>query len=109
MTGSNHVEQSKCSTAGMVTFSLGLISGTFSALFCKMAYDTSATGLDGKQKLFAKPMMMLLLMFTAMAPAIVFWLIQQAMRKPHEREVSFLPRILALNNFENHLSHSLLL
>ena len=60
-----------------MTFSLGLVAGTFSALTCKMAYDTSAVGLNGEDKLFAKPIMMLLLMFAAMVPAIFFWLFQQ--------------------------------
>lgn len=55
-----------CSTGGIVTFALGLVAGTFSALLCKMAYDTTATGLNGEDKAFAKPIMMLLLMFAGM-------------------------------------------
>jgi len=72
-----HHENAQCSTAGFVTFVLGLVSGTFSALSCKIAYDTYSTGVNGHEKVFAKPIMMLLLMFAAMVPAIFFWLIQQ--------------------------------
>ena len=55
----------KCSTGGIVVFVLGLVSGTFSPLLCKMAYDSRSIGIDGQEKLFAKPIMMLLLMFAA--------------------------------------------
>ena len=55
----------KCSNGGIIVFVLGLVSGTFSALLCKMAYDSRSIGIDGQEKLFAKPIMMLLLMFTA--------------------------------------------
>lgn len=75
-----------CSTAGFVTFVLGLISGTFSALLCKMAYDTQSVGLDGTEKVFAKPIMMLTLMFAGMSPAIGFWLIQQSMLPESQRD-----------------------
>jgi drug/metabolite transporter (DMT)-like permease len=82
-----HIESAKCSTAGAVTFGIGLLSGTFSALFCKMAYDTQSVGLDGEtEKYFAKPMMMLLIMFAAMTPAMSFWYIQQSMLKPDDRD-----------------------
>jgi hypothetical protein len=37
-----------CSFKGSVTFLLGLTFGTFSALLCKMAYDTKAEGLNGE-------------------------------------------------------------
>jgi drug/metabolite transporter (DMT)-like permease len=85
--GEGHVETAKCSTSGAVTFGIGLISGTFSALFCKMAYDTQSVGLDGEtEKDFAKPMMMLLLMFAAMTPAMSFWYIQQSFLKPEDRD-----------------------
>ena len=79
-------EPSSCSNIGFATFAIGLVAGTFSALLCKMAYDTSAVGLDGKSKLFAKPIMMLLLMFSAMAPSMAFWLIGQAFTAPEKRE-----------------------
>lgn len=79
-------EPSSCSNIGFATFAIGLVAGTFSALLCKMAYDTSAVGLDGKPKLFAKPIMMLLLMFSAMAPSMVFWLIGQAFTPAEKRE-----------------------
>ena len=49
-----------------ICFVFGLFTGTFSALVCKMAYDTKSIGLDGSPKAFAKPIMMLLLMFTGM-------------------------------------------
>ena len=55
----------KCSSGGIIVFVLGLVSGTFSALLCKMAYDSRSIGIDGQEKLFAKPIMMLLLMFAA--------------------------------------------
>ena len=55
----------KCSSSGIIVFVLGLVSGTFSALLCKMAYDSKSIGLDNQEKLFAKPIMMLLLMFAA--------------------------------------------
>jgi drug/metabolite transporter (DMT)-like permease len=85
MTG--HVERTGCSTEGAVTFSVGLVTGTFSAIFCKMAYDSSSVGLDGHLKPFAKPIAMLLLMFSGMVPAIFFWAIQQAFRAPKDRDV----------------------
>lgn len=59
----HHVENTKCSTAGFVVFILGLVSGTFSALSCKFAYDTVSIGIDGVEKPFSKPIMMLFLMF----------------------------------------------
>lgn len=49
------------------------------------AYDTSAIGINGDAKNFAKPIMMLLLMFSAMVPAIIFWLIQQFLSKKEDR------------------------
>ncbi len=52
-----------------------------------MSYDTAAVGLNGESKLFAKPIMMLLLMFTAMMPSMLFWLIQQSFLKKEERDV----------------------
>lgn len=81
------VEKSSCSTAGSATFIIGLVSGTFSALFCKMAYQTESIGLDGEPKLFTKPICMLMLMFMGMVPAIFFWLFQQFRLEPHQREV----------------------
>ena len=41
---------------------------------------------DGSIKNFAKPIMMLLLMFSGMVPAIFFWLLQQAFTDPKDRE-----------------------
>jgi drug/metabolite transporter (DMT)-like permease len=73
-----HIESATCTTAGFITFVLGLVTGTFSALSCKFAYDTISVGIDGNEKAFAKPIMMLLLMFLAMCPAILFWFIQQS-------------------------------
>jgi drug/metabolite transporter (DMT)-like permease len=81
-----HVEKADCTPAGAITFVLGLISGTFSALGCKFAYDTSAAGIDGTDKVFAKPIMMLFLMFLAMSPAMGFWLFQQYQLPPSERD-----------------------
>jgi drug/metabolite transporter (DMT)-like permease len=82
-----HVENAECTSAGFLTFVIGLVSGTFSALSCKFAYDTTSAGLDGDEKAFAKPIMMLLLMFFAMCPAGLFWLIQQWNLPPSQREV----------------------
>jgi hypothetical protein len=79
-------EQTSCSTAGLITFLLGLVSGTFSALLCKMAYDTQSYGYDMQIKPFAKPIMMLTLMFFAMTPALGFWFIQQAYTAPEKRD-----------------------
>lgn len=81
-----HVEKADCTPAGAITFVLGLISGTFSALGCKFAYDTSAVGIDGTEKVFAKPIMMLFLMFLAMSPAMGFWLFQQYQLPPDKRD-----------------------
>lgn len=81
-----HVERAECTPAGFITFILGLISGTFSALGCKFAYDTAAVGIDGTEKVFAKPIMMLFLMFLAMSPAMGFWLFQQYQLPPSQRE-----------------------
>ena len=85
------LEPTGCTTGGIVTFGLGLVAGTFSAVFCKMLYETSSYGLDGvTEKPFAKPIMMLLLMFSAMVPAIFMWLIQQRFIDPKDRdELSF--------------------
>ena len=41
---------------------------------------------DGSIKHFEKPIMMLLLMFSGMVPAIFFWLLQQAFIDPKDRE-----------------------
>lgn len=86
----------KCSPAGLLTFVFGLVFGTFSALVCKMAYDTRSVGLDGTEKAFAKPIMMLLLMFVAMIPAIIFWLVKQMLTPPAEREVVPLKTMMIL-------------
>lgn len=69
-----------------VLCSEGLIAGTFSALLCKIAYETASIGLDGTPKLFAKPIMMLLLMFAAMIPAILIWFVHQQTLKPEQRD-----------------------
>jgi len=81
------VERTTCSSAGATVFAFGLVAGTFSALVCKMAYETESTGLDGHPKFFAKPIMMLLLMFFGMAPAYLIWMVQQYLREPKDREV----------------------
>lgn len=86
MGGEHREETATCSTGGFVTFTLGLISGTFSALSCKIAYETRSIGLDGSEKAFSKPIMMLLLMFAAMTPAMLFWFIQQRFLPVNERE-----------------------
>eukprot|EP00981_Chlorochromonas_danica_P013850 scaffold6925_cov248-Ochromonas_danica.AAC.12 len=83
----HHEEAAECSVAGVTVFVLGLISGTFSALSCKFAYDTWSSGIDGHSKAFAKPIMMLLLMFAGMVPAIFFWAIQQANLPKEKRDV----------------------
>jgi drug/metabolite transporter (DMT)-like permease len=82
-----HEESAECNFYGFMVFVLGLISGTFSALTCKMAYDTMSIGVDGTEKAFAKPIMMLLLMFAAMVPAIFFWAIQQFFLPKEDRDV----------------------
>jgi len=94
-----HVEPS-CSFKAAVTFFLGLLFGTFSALTCKMAYDAQSVGLPeegeavGLEKAFDKPIMMLLLMFLAMVPALFMFLVQQWLRRPEEREA--VPRSLLI-------------
>eukprot|EP01041_Mallomonas_annulata_P009171 gene9171-19002_t len=94
----HHEESASCSkfkskskvsitcTAGLVVFMLGLVGGTFSAIFCKMAFDSNSEGLDGTTKQFSKPITVLFLMFSGMIPAIFMWAIQQMMREPFERE-----------------------
>lgn len=83
-----HVEENKsCTNAGLITFILGLVAGTFSALVCKMAYDTKSVGLDGTEKMFAKPIMMLALMFAGMSPALLIWYIHQRTLPPEQRDV----------------------
>lgn len=69
-----HVERSGCTQTGFIFFVTALASGTISALSCKVAYETASTGLDDEAKFFAKPIMMLLLMFFGMIPAIFLWL-----------------------------------
>ena len=78
-------ESTTCSTAATITFFLALIAGTVSAFFCKAAYETSVE-IDGESKLFSKPIMMLLLMFASMIPAIFFWLLQQFFTDPKDRD-----------------------
>ena len=64
-----------------------MVAGTFSAVFCKMLYETESVGLDGVTvKPFAKPIMMLLLMFSAMVPAIFMWMGQQAFLEKKDRD-----------------------
>mmetsp|Transcript_45934 Transcript_45934/g.143750 ORF Transcript_45934/g.143750 Transcript_45934/m.143750 type:complete len:276 (-) Transcript_45934:775-1602(-) len=81
-----------CSPKAAVTFVLGLVFGTFSALSCKMAYDCRAVGIateddpNPEEKAFAKPVMMLLLMFLGMVPALFIFEVQQRMRPPAKRE-----------------------
>lgn len=82
----HHEEATTCSTAGLIVFILGLIGGTFSAIFCKMAFDSTSEGLNGEVKPFSKPITVLFLMFSGMVPAIIIWAIQQQMREPFERE-----------------------
>jgi hypothetical protein len=72
--GEYHQEKSGCTRIGFIFFVLALGSGTMSALSCKVAYDTSSTGIDGQLKAFAKPIMMLLLMFLGMMPSVLLWL-----------------------------------
>jgi len=82
-----HEEKQQCSSAGFITFMLGLISGTFSALLCKMAYDTKSIGISTDEvKPFTKPIMMLTLMFFGMVPAIFFWGIQQYFTVPEKKD-----------------------
>lgn len=54
-------------------------------MFCKAAYETSSE-VDGVTKEFAKPIAMLTLMFSAMIPAIFFWLVQQYFTEPKNRD-----------------------
>lgn len=82
----HHEENKGCSTEGLVVFILGLVSGTFSALLCKMAYDTQSPGINGVDKPFTKPIMMLTLMFIGMVPAMLFWWVQQHFLPPEKRE-----------------------
>lgn len=91
-----HEEVANCSFAGALTFVFGLIGGTFSSVACKMAFEFVAEGEDGQQREFAKPIAVVLLMFAAMVPAFFFWLILQARRKPHEREVITMRMFLLL-------------
>jgi drug/metabolite transporter (DMT)-like permease len=68
-----HEEKTGCNQTGFIFFLTALASGTLSALSCKIAYETKSFGLDSEE-LFAKPIMMLLLMFCGMIPAIFVWL-----------------------------------
>lgn len=53
-----------------------------------MAYDTKAEGLQhGEVKAFAKPIMMLTLMFMAMTPAMLFWKVQQYFTPDSKKEI----------------------
>ena len=78
--------EKSCSFYGILIFVLGLVSGTFSAVLCKVAYDTTSVTLDGSTELFQKPICLLLLMFTGMVPAIFIWLVGQSMLDPADRE-----------------------
>mmetsp|Transcript_2960 Transcript_2960/g.3101 ORF Transcript_2960/g.3101 Transcript_2960/m.3101 type:complete len:432 (+) Transcript_2960:153-1448(+) len=80
-------EPTGCNFGGVITFGVGLVAGTFSAVVCKMLYETSSTGLDGTSKLFGKPIMVLLLMFMSMVPAIFFYMAQQAFLEKKNRDV----------------------
>lgn len=79
-------EPSGCTREGTITFVLGLIFGTFSAVITKTAYEITAVGIDGQEKEFSKPIMMLLLMFVGMVPAGLIWVGQQLRKRPEERE-----------------------
>jgi drug/metabolite transporter (DMT)-like permease len=61
-----------------------------------MAYQTESVGLDGSSKLFTKPIMMLLLMFTGMVPAIFFWLGLQFRLEKSQRDVVSYQTMLVL-------------
>jgi drug/metabolite transporter (DMT)-like permease len=85
--GHHQEEPTGCNFGGVLTFGVGLVAGTFSAVVCKMLYETSSNGLDGTEKLFGKPIMVLLLMFASMVPALLFYGIQQAFLEPKDRDV----------------------
>lgn len=80
-------EPTGCNIGGITTFGVGLVAGTFSAVVCKMLYETTSSGLDGSDKLFGKPIMVLLLMFASMVPAIFFYAIQQSFLEKKDRDV----------------------
>ena len=84
--GHEQREPTGCNFGGILTFGIGLVAGTFSAVVCKMLYETSSSGLDGTEKLFGKPIMVLLLMFASMVPAIFFYMIQQAIIPKKDRD-----------------------
>lgn len=89
-------ESVTCTFMGITTFVLGLIGGTFSAVFCKMSFDSLSEGLTpGEFKTFDKPVMILFLMFSGMVPAYFFWLLQQSFRPAFDREV-LTPRMMFL-------------
>lgn len=89
-------EPAGCNFGGVVTFGVGLVAGTFSAVVCKMLYETTSTGLDGTSKLFSKPIMVLLLMFTSMVPAIFFYVIQQSLLPKDKRDEPLSPKTLVI-------------
>ena len=84
--GHHQEEPTGCNIGGIITFAVGLVAGTFSAVVCKMLYETSSNGLDGTEKLFGKPIMVLLLMFASMVPAIFFYMIQQSFLDKKDRD-----------------------
>jgi drug/metabolite transporter (DMT)-like permease len=84
--GERREENARCNPFGVMTFLMGLVSGTFSAVICKIAYDTKSVGIDDVEKDFSKPIFMVLLMFAAMTPALLFWKIQQYLLPENQRD-----------------------
>lgn len=66
-------EKSECNSLGATSFILGLVAGTFSAIFCKIAYSMPSYNAHGERKLFVKPISMVFFMFFAMIPPIFYY------------------------------------
>jgi drug/metabolite transporter (DMT)-like permease len=82
----NTADKKTCGLSSTITFLGGLMAGTLSAVSCKFAYSIESQGIDGESKLFEKPIFMLLVMFMAMIPAGMIWLVQQSLRPVYERD-----------------------
>jgi hypothetical protein len=60
-----------CNTC--LPFTIAAIAGTFSAISCKVIYNTESISIEGKSKAFVKPVMLSFIMFIGMMPSLLLW------------------------------------
>jgi len=84
--GGNLAEKNQCDLRSAITFTLGLIFGTFAILTSKLLYEMHAIGSDGTYKPYEKPVTTVLVMFSAMFFALPIYWVQQLFTNPSARE-----------------------